>query len=1706
MTSWWDWFTSAPGKPVALGWGSTPDPSWQNAGMNAFEKPDEFDRVREGLPPDHPMHTPPAQRAGRAVDYNFVEGKGDRLDIKPSPEGFAPLSGWELEQPRTAQVAREGKRLDGPSLIERINPSLEYQKDLNTTVAPKSVEPFSLTPLMPGVTAMEPQQQSRDPYNLNPVVRGTVVDAEWEPMTGVRRNAPSQLRRGLQALPEALKATNFVPAAGQFALGAAESLGRSVTAPYRAMNGEIHPDDMFNEATEFALNLGGWGGVAHGLAGTGSKAMLGMNAPFAAAERAGATAAPRQRLVSSMYDPANKRNIIGDAADTHGTLAAKNYDVMGHPDDMGFTNSITGERMGRTDAMSWLKENDPATFEAYGPYANSGRLEAQKYNRAFEKASSTIQPTDDINAFMRAANEVRETKKYGPVLGPVTPEYLEGARMFMSADGKTGFAIKPDGDMINTFSLEKGRLPTIMDAAIKGGAKKLDTLDTGLPERYAQYGFEEVGRAKWDDNLAPMGWNKEALGTPDNVYMQHRPRLEGLPEKTSIPGRGEFKVGPSPRIRAVARSYTKNRGMDYDPPKDYRPVDPVQARQVADEYGKLKHDPSDPDVQRSYGALINETRAQWDEIEKSGLKVEFMKPGPDGKFVDPYAKSPRLAIEDIEKNNHLWVFPTKAGYGHKGSGVGDARPMSHPMLGDSGVVIDGHPLVHNDLFRIVHDYFGHGKEGVGFRATGEDNAFRQHRSMYSKDAQRALTTETRGQNSEVNFGPHAEKNKGASGADTIYADQKAALMPEWTTLYANSKKTAPLGLAGAVGGESNVVPFPTRGGGKGGGTPKSDFDFQASANAQEAAARQGVDLDTPEGQDFFRRVYDGSKRQNQIDEDVGLLRQALNSRDPTTQARLSEAWGSLSPKDQATLGRYLDQSPEPPTTPTPKKNNVVSLFANNKRAAPLGLAGGVSERNIPGSDWYHGTTHDFDKFDLSKADPEGHMGRGVYATSNPMDAGYNYARPDGADLRVKIERRADQIVSDNEGTSLDDAMDMAEAEMVGPAVGRVRKLKIKDKGVLRVDTDHIDLYDPNIYNKFTKAVRGAVASHTDKYGWASETLDADDLIAAATKNGDTDVKYIDRALRERLDEKSPTNDEGTIVSYDILKDIYKRMGYTGVEINAARTFPGMQGMQAGTRHRTMFKKGTVRDAKTGSTLYANSKKAAPLGAVGALSSRESKWVEKGMTPEQAQIMSVAAEKSPSKEFRPENVPFNFPGITPGDTRISTRVPQQFTEKGNKRDWVPDAHNEHLSVDTKTMSTMPSFEHNISLLGDYPGFERLRGMPAQEAADQYINQTVGNTLHMMSRLPDEVAKRSPKWYEGAQRVSGAFSDKWGVARHKVSAAIAALSPQKDWFQNASLAQRIGDIMFGDASSKAATKEMIKWAKTAKKSNTDDLLFDKPEDRALIKKIEGKRFDELDDDKARAMWVRAYDEAHNKRYYREITPEGEVGPWSMGEAGQAKISWGSQNEIEKAVRALRAGDDPREISSILSDTHKVRSFYNNIENPHDARFGDATIDTHQVGGSQLRSVSQKDPAVLHNFALSPMAKNRPAGFRATASAGSGDTGIHGTYPLLNDTLRQAGDILGVLPREVQSPTWEGTRLRFPRELKGKGFDPDHIWGQYDRGEITLDQARDLIVPEGSIPLPSYAQPGYQSMDPRLRSTYSNPVSAAPFGLVPPSEDRR
>jgi hypothetical protein len=207
---------------------------------------------------------------------------------------------------------------------------------------------------------------------------------------------------------------------------------------------------------------------------------------------------------------------------------------------------------------------------------------------------------------------------------------------------------------------------------------------------------------------------------------------------------------------------------------EYLPVSPERGQQIADLYDELPHDPTNPEVAASYQAFAEETKDQYEYLVQRGVQFE-------PNVGDPYATSADM-IEDVASNNRLKFYLTDL----------NDFPADHPMAAPSGVVIDmpdgtQREMVYNDLFRAVHDYFGHSTEGFQFGPRGEDNAWALHSAMYSDQARGAMSFETRGQNSWVNFGSQMRNAEGQlmqttdpgflAPADRAFAPQKANILP-----------------------------------------------------------------------------------------------------------------------------------------------------------------------------------------------------------------------------------------------------------------------------------------------------------------------------------------------------------------------------------------------------------------------------------------------------------------------------------------------------------------------------------------------------------------------------------------------------------------------------------------------------------------------------------------------------------------------------------------------------------------------------------------------------------------------------------------------------------------------------------------------------------------------------------------------------------------
>jgi hypothetical protein len=308
-------------------------------------------------------------------------------------------------------------------------------------------------------------------------------------------------------------------------------------------------------------------------------------------------------------------------------------------------------------------------------------------------------------------------------------------------------------------------------------------------DEYAdKYGWGDAGQLRFSQR-ARDGSRGQGTGGAQDRQVQAPERADaqavrGLSANEALPGAPTVRgfTGPDPRLVAVAEQYARDNGITLRRQAEYAQVDPERAARIAAAYEAMPHAPNDPRVKAAYKELIAQTLAQYRALEKAGYKFWFINlDKPDNV---EYASSPWNAMRDIRANKVMGVFPTDDGFGS-----GDFDPASNPLLEDTGIKWPSGSLfgprkrvLANDLFRAVHDAFGHGLEGSGFRAQGEENAWQAHVRLFTGSAVAAITSETRGQNSWLNYGPNGESNRTAKVEDTVFADQKTGLLPEfaWT--------------------------------------------------------------------------------------------------------------------------------------------------------------------------------------------------------------------------------------------------------------------------------------------------------------------------------------------------------------------------------------------------------------------------------------------------------------------------------------------------------------------------------------------------------------------------------------------------------------------------------------------------------------------------------------------------------------------------------------------------------------------------------------------------------------------------------------------------------------------------------------------------------------------------------------------------------------
>ncbi|CAB4146764.1 hypothetical protein UFOVP496_14 [uncultured Caudovirales phage] len=277
--------------------------------------------------------------------------------------------------------------------------------------------------------------------------------------------------------------------------------------------------------------------------------------------------------------------------------------------------------------------------------------------------------------------------------------------------------------------------------------------------------------------------------------------------------------------------------------------------------------------------------------------------------------------------------------------------------------------------------------------------------------------------------------------------------------------------------------------------------------------------------------------------------------------------------------------------------------------------------------------------------------------------------------------------------------------------------------------------------------------------------------------------------------------------------------------------------------------------------------------------------------------------------------------------------------------------------------------------------------------------------------------------------------------KKSKAREAVDKARDKDKNKAIKAR-QELRSAETEKRQAEREAIKRQAKVDEGNPNLLVQDF---------IRGMSLANVESDYARAWWIRAYDEAHNPRAFRDVTPEGDFLDFVKTDKGNNyPIGWKSFDGIAKAVSIIRDGSIEN-IHDQLGNEHKVRSFYNNIYAPN-SLLPFLTSDTHQVAADLMEPLGSSAIEVSHNFGT-----GKGVGV-------VGPQGLKGTYWMHAEAVVRAARERGLIPREMQSITWEAIRGLFKDTFKQDEKNLESVrdlWDRYRNGEATYEETFESIV---------------------------------------------
>lgn len=237
---------------------------------------------------------------------------------------------------------------------------------------------------------------------------------------------------------------------------------------------------------------------------------------------------------------------------------------------------------------------------------------------------------------------------------------------------------------------------------------------------------------------------------------------------------------------------------------------------------------------------------------------------------------------------------------------------------------------------------------------------------------------------------------------------------------------------------------------------------------------------------------------------------------------------------------------------------------------------------------YHGTTQDFDTFDIDKAGVESHLGKGFYFSDSIDDVNRNYGTEEGPDLTNKIERLAEQDENYGQDENGDRVIREKIKNQLSQNQGNIMPVYLSMKNPVDLDDrgtylepgyeydeeydDYIDDEDSPAY-KMIEAIP-LLSREYDTGNWADIQAKVGELVMDGIYAKDL-IEQLKKS-DELIDIYDENN--GDLATNDFIKELFKAGGFDGfMQKNADKDFTGMD-MNYGTNHYIVFEPNQIKSA------------------------------------------------------------------------------------------------------------------------------------------------------------------------------------------------------------------------------------------------------------------------------------------------------------------------------------------------------------------------------------------------------------------------------------------------------------------------------------------------------------------------------------------------